>query len=145
VPPAAHHRRHSRSHHHRHGEHSPTPRQPHSNGLCSLPKEGPGPGCESASLHPVWYLWLKLGLTHGWRTSFELGRSGPNLEPGTMRVYVTNGPRNGLNIGRKVGPCPGSRRRWVLGSVRVFSQAFHAANTYRPRCQVKTRASNRRA
>ena len=33
-----------------------------------------------------------------------LGRSGLNLEPGTMRVNVTNGPRNGLNIGRKVGP-----------------------------------------
>jgi len=37
-----------------------------------------------------------------------LGRSGPNLEPGTMRVYVTSGPRNGLHIGRKVGPCPGT-------------------------------------
>jgi len=60
-------------------------------------------------------------------------RSGPNLEPGTIRVYVTNGPRNGLHIGRKVGPCPGSRRRWVLGCVRAFSQALHAANTYRPR------------
>jgi len=31
-----------------------------------------------------------------------------NLEPGTMRVYVTNGPRNGLNIGGNVGPCPGT-------------------------------------
>jgi len=50
-----------------------------------------------------------------------IGRSGPNLEPGTMRVHVTNGPRNGLNIGRRVGPCPGSRRRWVLGSVHAFS------------------------
>ena len=46
-----------------------------------------------------------------------VGRSGPNLEPGTMRVYVTNGPPNGLNIDRMVGPCPGSRRWWVLGSV----------------------------
>jgi len=25
-----------------------------------------------------------------------------------MRVYVTNGPRNGLDIGRKVDPCFGS-------------------------------------
>jgi len=25
-------------------------------------------------------------------------RSGPNLNPGTMRVYVTNGLRNGWNI-----------------------------------------------
>jgi len=33
-----------------------------------------------------------------------LGKSGPNLEPGTMRVYVTNRPRNGLDSGRKVGP-----------------------------------------
>jgi len=46
---------------------------------------------------------------------FVLGRSGPNLEPGTMRVYATNGPRNGLNIGRKVRLCPGSRGRWVFG------------------------------
>jgi len=63
----------------------------------------------------------------------HVGRSGPNLEPGTMRVYVTNSPRNGLHIDRKVGPCPGSRRRWVLGSVHGFSQAAHAANTDRPR------------
>jgi len=48
-----------------------------------------------------------------------LGRSGPNLEFGTMRVYETNSPRNGLHIGRKVGPCPGSRRRRVLGSVHA--------------------------
>ena len=40
------------------------------------------------------------------------GGGSPNLEPGTMRVYVTNGPRNGFNIGGKVGPCPGSPRRW---------------------------------
>jgi len=56
----------------------------------------------------------------------RLGRSGPNLEPGTMRVYVTNGPRNGLNIGRKVGPFPGRRRRWVVGSVYASSQAARA-------------------
>ena len=56
-----------------------------------------------------------------------LGRSSPNLEPGTMRVYVTNGPRNGLNIGRKVGPCPVIRRQWVLDSAHTFSQAVHAA------------------
>jgi len=43
-PPAAHRRRHSRPHHPRHGEHIPTARQPHSNGLCSPPKESPGPG-----------------------------------------------------------------------------------------------------
>jgi len=53
-----------------------------------------------------------------------LGRSGPNLEPGTMRVYVTNGPRNGLNIGRKVGPCPGSRRRWVFVVYMPFLKPF---------------------
>jgi len=29
----------------------------------------------------------------------------------------------------------------VLGSVRAFSQALHAANTYRPRFQVWTRPS----
>jgi len=37
-PPAAHRRRHSRPHHRRHGEHSPTTRQPHSNGLCYHPR-----------------------------------------------------------------------------------------------------------
>jgi len=74
--------------------------------------------------------------------SSSLGRLGPiNLEPGTMRVYVTNGPRNGLNIGGKVGPCPGSRRRWVLGSVHAVSQTAHAPNTYRPRFQVRPRPS----
>ena len=70
-----------------------------------------------------------------------LGRSGPNLEPGTMRVHVTNGPQNGLNIGRKVGPRPESWRRWVLGSVHACFQAVHAANTYRPRFQVRIRPS----
>ena len=38
-PPAAHRRRHSHPHHRRHGEHSPTACQPHSNCLCSPPKE----------------------------------------------------------------------------------------------------------
>ena len=71
----------------------------------------------------------------------HLGRSVPNLEPGTMRVYITNGPRNGLNIGRKVGPCPGSRRRWVFDSVHAFSQAVHVANTHRPRFQGGARPS----
>ena len=66
----------------------------------------------------------------------HLGRAGPNLEPGPMRVYVTNGLRNSLGIGRKVGPCPGSRRQWVLGSVRASSQAAHAPNTYRPRFRL---------
>jgi len=70
-----------------------------------------------------------------------LRRSGPNLEPRTMRVYLTNGPRNGLNIGSKVGACPGSRRRWVFVSVYAVSQAAHAANTYRPRFQVRARPS----
>jgi len=54
-----------------------------------------------------------------------------------MRVNVTNGRRDGLNIGRKVGPCPGSRQRWVLGSFYAVLQAVHAANTYRPRFQVR--------
>jgi len=67
--------------------------------------------------------------------------SGPNLEPWTLRVNVTNGLRNSQNIGRRVGPCPGNRRRWVSGSVHAFSQAAHAANTYRPRFQVRTRPS----
>ena len=30
-----------------------------------------------------------------------IGRPGPNLEPGTKRVYATDGPRNGFNIGKK--------------------------------------------
>jgi len=72
----------------------------------------------------------------------SLGRSCPNLEPGTTRVYENNGPRNGLDSGRKVGPCPGSRRRWALGSARAFSQAIHAENTYRPRFQVRTQPSD---
>ena len=58
-----------------------------------------------------------------------------------MRVYVTNGLQNGLNNGSKAGPCPGSRRRWVLGSVHGISQALHAANTYRTRFQVRARPS----
>jgi len=70
-----------------------------------------------------------------------------------MRVYVTNGPRvqeepftprAGTSsypefTRRKVGPCPGSRRRWVLGSVHACSEAVHAANTYCPKFQVRTR------
>ena len=46
---------HSRPHHRRHGKHRPTARRPHSNGLCSPPKEGPGPGSQlhaTARLHP---------------------------------------------------------------------------------------------
>ena len=79
----------------------------------------------------------------GYKVSLRprVARSVPNLEPGKMCVYVTNGTQNGLNIGRKVGPCPGSRRRWVLGSVCACFQVLHAANTYRPRFQVRTRPS----
>jgi len=77
-----------------------------------------------------------------WKVSLGgIGRSGPYLEPGTMRVHVTNGPRNGFNIGRKVGPCPRNRRRWVLCSVHAFPQAVYAANTNRPRFQLRTRPS----
>jgi len=79
--------------------------------------------------------------THTHKDTRETERSGPNLEPGTMRVYVANSSRNGLNIGRKVGPCPGTRRRWVLGSVQASSQAIHAAITDRPRFEVKARPS----
>jgi len=89
---------------------------------------------------PVAWPSVNCGLTRGKFTG-EVGRSGPNLEPGTMRVCVTNGPRNGLNIGKRVGPCPESWRRWVLGSVRAVSQAAYAENTYRPRFQVRTRPS----
>jgi len=80
--------------------------------------------------------WVPQSWTFIWGAGY-LGRSGPNLKPGTMRVYVTSGWQNGLNIDRKVGLCPGSRRRWALGSVHAFSQAAHAANTYRPRYQVR--------
>jgi len=58
-----------------------------------------------------------------------------------MRVYVTNGPRNGWDIDRKVGRCPERRRQWVSGNVRASSRALHAADTYRPRFQVRTRPS----
>jgi len=37
-----------------------------------------------------------------------LGRVGPNPELGTVVVYITNGSRKGLKIGREVGPCPGT-------------------------------------
>ena len=53
-----------------------------------------------------------------------LRRPGPKLEPGTVVVYVINASRNGLNIGRKVGPCPGSRRWWVLGSAHACFKLF---------------------
>jgi len=63
-------------------------------------------------------------------------RSGPNLEPGTMRVYVTNGPRNGLNIGWKVGRCPGSRRRWVQGGVHAFLKPYMTQTHTVPGCRL---------
>jgi len=66
-----------------------------------------------------------------------LGGSRPNLEFVTMRVYVTNAPRSGLNNGGKVGPCSGSRRRWVLDSGHAVSQVAHAANTKLPRFPVR--------
>jgi len=49
-----------------------------------------------------------------------LGRPGPNLEPGTVRVDVINGSRDGLTIGRKVGLNPRARRRWVWVVVQPF-------------------------
>jgi len=101
--------------------------------------------------HTYIYIYIYIYIYASHRVSFifeirhggaaQVRRSGPNLESGTMRVYITNGPRNGLNIGRKVSPCPGSRRRWVLGSVHALSQPVHAAETYRHRFQVKARPS----
>jgi len=43
------------------------------------------------------------GPRHEW-----LGRSGPNLQPGTVRVYIINGSRNGLST-TKHPPSLGSR------------------------------------
>ena len=56
------------------------------------------------------FLWLLLR-----NMEMPIHHSGllsPNLQPGTMRVYITNGgPQNGSNIGMKFGPCPGSQGR----------------------------------
>jgi len=82
-PPAAHRRRHSRPHHHRHGEHSPTARQPHSNSLCSPPKEGPGPG--SALRH------VDAGLsTKGAFSNRRWGHPGSSDQEGLLerRIYM---------------------------------------------------------
>ena len=49
--------------------------------------------------------------------------SGPNLEPGAVRVCVIYASRNGFNIGRKVSPCPGTG-----GVVRVRSCASRFSN-----------------
>jgi len=38
----------------------------------------------------------------------SVGRSGPNLEPGTVGDDVNTGSQNGLTISRKAGPCPGT-------------------------------------
>ena len=43
----------------------------------------------------------------------QLRRSGPNLEPRTVRVTSLTVREHDFNIGRKVGPCPGTRGRWV--------------------------------
>jgi len=63
---------------------------------------------------------------------WPVGRSDPNLEHGTMRVCVTNGPRNGLNIGRRVGLRPGSRRRWVFGLVCMPFLSSRASRKHVP-------------
>jgi len=44
----------------------------------------------------------------GSQTTNSVGRSGPNLEPGTLVVYVIHSSQNGWTIGGKVGPCPGT-------------------------------------
>jgi len=49
--------------------------------------------------------------------------------------------RNGLNIGGKVGPCPGAGDSGWLGSVRAVSETVHAANTRRSRFHVMARPS----
>ena len=68
-------------------------------------------------------------------------RVGPNLEPGTMRVYLMHGTRNGLNIGRKVGPCPIARRLWGLGNAQAVDQLVNCVCTQRPRFQVRVHPS----
>jgi len=49
----------------------------------------------------------------------------------TIGVYATNGTRDGLRVGRNVGPCLGTRRRWMLGRVNpsvIFLSTFRSCN-----------------
>jgi hypothetical protein len=66
-----------------------------------------------------------------------LGRSGPNLEPGTVRVYVINGLIHGLNT-TEHPPSPGYRAGPDLPTnVQAVSRAVSYVNTHRPRSQVR--------
>ena len=66
-----------------------------------------------------------------------LGRSGPNLKPGTVCVCGMSGLRKGMNTAQH-SPSPGSRPGTDLPShVQAVSRAVSYVHTHRPRFQVR--------
>ena len=70
-----------------------------------------------------------------------LGRSGPNLKPGTVRVCGMRGLRTGMHTTQHP-PSPISRA-WndPPTNVQAVSRAVCYVNTHRPRIQVRARPS----
>jgi len=67
-----------------------------------------------------------------------LGRSGPNLKPGTVCVC---GLRNGMNTTQRP-PSPASRAGTdPPTNVQAVSRAVRYVNTHRPRFQIRARSS----
>ena len=71
-----------------------------------------------------------------------LGRSGPNLKPGTVRVCGMRGLRKGMHTTTQHPPFPASRA-WTdpPTNVQAVSRAVRYVNTHRPRFQVSARPS----
>ena len=69
-------------------------------------------------------------------SSQQVGRSGPNLKPGTVCVWRMSGLRNGMNTTQH-SPSPASRAGTDLPTnVQAVSRAVRYVNTHRPRFQV---------
>ena len=70
----------------------------------------------------------------------RLGRSGPNLKPGTVRVCGMRGLRKGMNTAQHP-PSPASRA-WTdpPTNVQAVSRAVRYVNTHRLRFQIRARS-----
>jgi len=81
-----------------------------------------------------------LGLTWG-ASCYTIGRSVPDLKPGTVRVCGMRGLKKGMHTSQH--PPPPASRAWTDPPINVqaVSRAVRYVNTHRPRFQIRARPS----
>ena len=71
----------------------------------------------------------------------HIGSRGPNLQPGTVGVYVSYGSRNGFNTTEQPFLSGSRARPDLVFNVRAVVRAVNDVNNHRPRFQIRARPS----